>query len=236
MPCSASQVVPGAHRVVGPGTHRGSGPREVHTTSAVTSDQWSTSSPSPSALCSHPHRCATNPGTAAPSPALWEPGTTRHHHRCCASSSPPSAQPSSWCTDDDQTRGSHTTILEVAPGLATTPIEARFVNTAINSTTLCATSPYVALELCGTIVNRLPLAYKRRGRPPGRGGGGELHTRTFPPSPRYWHFASIKPQGPGGFSSSPTLLVAPSASTMVHCNTTPWAHPCWTYGPWPEPG
>jgi hypothetical protein len=34
MPCSASRVVPGAHRVVGPGTHRGSGPREVHTTPA----------------------------------------------------------------------------------------------------------------------------------------------------------------------------------------------------------
>jgi hypothetical protein len=32
VPCSASQVVPGAHRVVGPGTHRCSGPREVHTT------------------------------------------------------------------------------------------------------------------------------------------------------------------------------------------------------------
>jgi hypothetical protein len=30
--CSASRVVPGAHRVVGPGTHRGSGPREVHMT------------------------------------------------------------------------------------------------------------------------------------------------------------------------------------------------------------
>jgi hypothetical protein len=29
--CGTSQVVPGAHRVVGPGTHRGSGPREVHT-------------------------------------------------------------------------------------------------------------------------------------------------------------------------------------------------------------
>jgi hypothetical protein len=32
VPCSASRVVPGAHGVVGPGTHRGSGPREVHTT------------------------------------------------------------------------------------------------------------------------------------------------------------------------------------------------------------
>jgi hypothetical protein len=37
VPCSASQVVPGAHRVVGPGTHRGSGPREVHTTET---DLW----------------------------------------------------------------------------------------------------------------------------------------------------------------------------------------------------
>jgi Pyruvate/2-oxoacid:ferredoxin oxidoreductase delta subunit len=39
VPCSASRVVPGAHRVVGPGTHRGSGPREVHTTDTNT-DWW----------------------------------------------------------------------------------------------------------------------------------------------------------------------------------------------------
>jgi hypothetical protein len=37
VPCSASRVVPGAHRVVGPGTHRCSGPREVHTTHGVCS-------------------------------------------------------------------------------------------------------------------------------------------------------------------------------------------------------
>jgi hypothetical protein len=42
VPCSASRVVPGAHRVVSPGTHRGSGPREVHTTpSASTGDESS---------------------------------------------------------------------------------------------------------------------------------------------------------------------------------------------------
>jgi hypothetical protein len=33
--CSANRVVPRAHRVVGPGTHQGSGPREVHTTPAT---------------------------------------------------------------------------------------------------------------------------------------------------------------------------------------------------------
>jgi hypothetical protein len=32
VPCGTSRVVPGAHQVVGPGTHRGNGPREVHTT------------------------------------------------------------------------------------------------------------------------------------------------------------------------------------------------------------
>jgi hypothetical protein len=32
VPCNASRVVPGAHGVVGHGTHRGSGPKEVHTT------------------------------------------------------------------------------------------------------------------------------------------------------------------------------------------------------------
>jgi hypothetical protein len=47
-------------------------------------------------------------------------------------------------------------------GLATTTVGRRFVRTAINSTSLCATPPCVALRLCDTIVNRLPLTYKRR--------------------------------------------------------------------------
>jgi hypothetical protein len=36
VPCSASQAVPRVLRVVGTGTHRGSGPREVHTTRTCT--------------------------------------------------------------------------------------------------------------------------------------------------------------------------------------------------------
>jgi hypothetical protein len=82
----------------------------------VTSDQWSASLPSPPALCGHPRRCATIPGTAAPSSALWEPGTTRHRHaRCCASYGLPSAKPSSQRTDDDRTGSPHATTLEAAP-------------------------------------------------------------------------------------------------------------------------
>jgi hypothetical protein len=75
---------------------------------------------------------------------------------------------------------------------------------------LYAIPPYVALELCGTIVNCLPLAYKRRRRSRGRGGTtNSCALARFLPSSRYWHFASIKPQGPGGFASSPAMLVAP---------------------------
>jgi hypothetical protein len=45
VPCGTSRVVPGAHRVVGPGTHRGSGPREAHTTPSHTQAQVSATRP-----------------------------------------------------------------------------------------------------------------------------------------------------------------------------------------------
>jgi hypothetical protein len=68
----------------------------------------------------------------------------------------------------------HTATLEAAPGQAEDsirrPLGARFVMTTINSTVLYTIPPYVALELYDTIVNCLPLAYKRRGQSPGRGG------------------------------------------------------------------
>jgi hypothetical protein len=118
---------------------------------AVTSDQWSVSPPSPPALCGHPCHCATIPGTAAPSPALWKPGATRHRHaHYCASSGLPSVEPSSQRTDGDQTRSSHSTTLEAAPGrVQDSPRRspgARFTRTTINSATLCAMPPYVAFR------------------------------------------------------------------------------------------
>jgi hypothetical protein len=55
----------------------------------MTSNQWSASPPSPSALYIHPLHCATIPCARGPSLVLWEPGTTRHHHaRSCASYDP----------------------------------------------------------------------------------------------------------------------------------------------------
>jgi hypothetical protein len=71
-------------------------------------------------------RCATIPSTAAPSPVLWEPGTTRHHHpRHWASSGLPSATPSNQQTDGNQSgRHPHSHPRSrswVGTGLATTP-------------------------------------------------------------------------------------------------------------------
>jgi hypothetical protein len=45
VPCSTSRVVLGAHRAVGLGTHRGSGPREVHTTISSLKPIYSTRFP-----------------------------------------------------------------------------------------------------------------------------------------------------------------------------------------------
>jgi hypothetical protein len=182
---------------------------------AVTTDQWSASPPSSSALCGHPCHCTTIPSTAAPSPTLWEPRVTRHRHdRYCMTSNPPSAWPSSWHTDDDQTRGFHSATLEVAPGRAQdSPRRSARSKIRQDDQQLHDTTHHTAirsLELCGTIVNCLPLAYKRRGRSPGRGGMTESRILArFLSSPRYWHSASIKPQGPGGLTSSPATLVAP---------------------------
>jgi hypothetical protein len=114
----------------------------------VTSDQWSASPPSPSVLWSHPRYCATISGTAAPSPVLWEPGTTRHRHtRCCAPYGLPSATPLSQRTDGDQTGSSHTATLEAAPGREqdspSCPTGAIFARTAIHSTALYTIPPHV---------------------------------------------------------------------------------------------
>jgi hypothetical protein len=181
----------------------------------VTSGQQGASPPSLLALCGHPRLCAVIPGTTAASLAPWELGMMghRHTHRCTYSDPLP-ARPLSRRTDGDQTRSSRVATLEAALGQSQDSprrlLEVRFSRTIISSTALCATPPYVALEPCDMAVNRLPLAYKRRRWSPGRRGTTDSCTLAhFRPHPRYWHLASIKPQGPGDFSSSPALLVAP---------------------------
>jgi hypothetical protein len=169
--------------------------------------------PSPPTLCGHPHRCATIPGTAGSSPARWEPRSTGHRHACrCADSDPPSARPSNWCTDDDQT-------MTPAQPPSKPPLdrhksyhdacrdEIHWDGHRITGTVRHAATQQ--LKSHSTIVNRLPLVYKRRRRPPSCGGRGIAHSLTFPPSLTILALASIRPQGLRGFSSSPALLVAP---------------------------
>jgi hypothetical protein len=58
-----------------------------------------------------------HPGTAAPSPTMWEYGATRRCHASCyAPYGFPSAAPSSQRTDDDRAGSSHAATLEAAPG------------------------------------------------------------------------------------------------------------------------
>jgi hypothetical protein len=130
MPCSASRVVPGAHRVVGPGTHRGSGPREVHTTipAAVPPSQ---------ALQRHPQHCGNPDRWDIATPAVVWPLIFRQL-------SPRTGVRTT--TKQELQRYYPRSRAWTGTGLTTTPAEARFVRTTVNSTTLCAMLPHVALR------------------------------------------------------------------------------------------
>jgi hypothetical protein len=190
--------------------------------------------PSPS-LCRHPGRCNVVPSTVE-----TQINETSSHRPLCGlrSSISRALHPSyGWQTN----KSFSATTLEDDPGRAhdspRRPPGARFARTTIDSTILCAMPPYVALRPCVTTVNRLPLAYKRRRRSPGHGGTTDSYSLAhFRLHPRYWHFASINPQGPGGFSSSPALLVDPLYEHHGTPKYSATSASCWTYGPWPQPG
>jgi hypothetical protein len=81
----------------------------------VTSGQRERSSPSLSALCSHPRHYSATPGTAMTSPTLMErTGTGRRHARHCTSYGPPSTAPSSRPTGGGRIGNLYTTTLEAA--------------------------------------------------------------------------------------------------------------------------
>jgi hypothetical protein len=61
VPCSPSRVVPRVHRVVGPGTHLSSGPRDVHTTGSHTNLSRSRS-----------HNGPTNPRNKSKQKSTWK--------------------------------------------------------------------------------------------------------------------------------------------------------------------
>jgi hypothetical protein len=140
---------------------------------------------------SHP-ALRTIPALVPPSRAL------QHHLRRCGSSgqqdittpatvrSPALRQPNPRADVRTTTKqeGSHATTLEAAPGRAQDSLrcparskihhDGHPLHGAVHYTATCS------LELCGMIVNHLPLAYKRRRRSPGRGGTTDsTHTCTL---------------------------------------------------------
>jgi hypothetical protein len=121
-------------------------------------------------------------------------------------------------------------------GLATTLGVNKIRQDAINSTTLYTVPPHVIRTVRHDC--KLPLfAYKRRGQPPGRkGDDGQCTLTRFPPSPRYWHQASINPQGPRGPASSPTSLVAPLCKHHDAKQYSASSTPLLDVRPRPEPG
>jgi hypothetical protein len=169
--------------------------------------QWSASSPSPSALCGHPHHCAAIPSTAMPSPSLWEPRTTRRcHPRHCT---PPAFRqlPSRRRTDDDSSGRrphSHTRSRSWAgTGFATTPAGGEIcqddqqLRVTAHHTAICS------LRIVRRDCKPPPLVYKRRGRSPGRGGGGRAaHLCIF----RLHHDIGTRTQSnPRDLEASPPL-------------------------------
>jgi hypothetical protein len=134
-----------------------------------------------------------------------------HHAGCCATRDPPSAGPSSRCTDNDQEKHqrdhprSHPW---TSTGATTTRAEAEIRQDSYQIASTVCHAATLHLKPCGTTVNRLPLVYKRRRRPPSR-GGRETQQLTHSRSLTILAFASINSQGLGGFSSSPASLIAP---------------------------
>jgi hypothetical protein len=116
------------------------------------------------------------------------------------------------------------------------PPDARFVGTTVYSVALYAMPPRVDKTVRHACKLPPPWPIKGGVVPQPQGGEGHRSLARFSPLPRYWHLTQSVPLEPGGPASSPTPLVAPSTSTTVQRNIVPRAHPCWTYGPQPEPG
>jgi hypothetical protein len=163
---------------------------------ALTSDQWSVFPPSTPALRGHPRRCVPIPGTAAPSPLLWEPGTTRHHHpRRCTSFGPPLATPSSRRTDGDSSGRRLRHYPRTAPGQAQDssrhPARRKIRQDDHQLRGTVHHTSIRSLELCCTTVNHLPLVYKGGVGPLAAGGRGiATHLHPF----RLHHDIGSSPQ------------------------------------------
>jgi hypothetical protein len=174
--------------------------------SVVTRGERSTSPPSPPTQCGHPQPCTTIPSAVEPFPTLWKP---------CSDGAPPcrplysTSAPVSKMYERRPSVDASRTSLEATPRRVRKPPrrlrEPGFAGTSIKSQALYAGTTILYKKPCGTSVSCLPLAYKRRRRPPGRG-----HRITFHPcSLTHTHSLDIGtlPQSPSrDLEASPPLL------------------------------
>jgi hypothetical protein len=198
---------------------------------AVTSDQRVASPPSPSVLCGHPRHHDAIPGTAAPSPMLWEYGATRRRHAsCCAPYGFPSANVRTTTKREAPTSPPSKPLVDGYRARHDALLAARFSRTVVYSATLCAI-PLHVIKKCGTIVSRLPLACKRRGWSPSRGRGGQRARHTLTAFTTILAFRLNQTSG----TWRPCLLFRLACSSPLQApqcdDIVPRAHHCWTYGP-----
>jgi hypothetical protein len=166
----------------------------------VTSGQRDRSPPSPSALCDHPRRPNTIPGTASPSPTLWGTGrqdaATPAVVRPAASRQPhPRANIQTMTKREAPTPPPLKSFLDRYRACHDVPPEARIARTAVYSTALYATPPHVARTVRHAC--KLPPTWPIKGGavPRPQGGRQRAHTRTLPAFTTILTLASISTSG-----------------------------------------
>jgi hypothetical protein len=198
--------------------------------------------PSPPAQCGHPRPCAATSDAVEPSPALWEPVPMgcRHARLPCSPNSPISRTLESVYEQQPDAGAGKTTLeatsrqAQELPRCTQEPGPAR---TTIKSQALHAGTGIPHQKSCDTFVSRLPSAYKRRRWPPSR--GNRTTTRSLASTSTFPLILALclnHPAETWGFSSSPTLPVAPLYKHPCASQYSAHAQPAGRMAPWPESG
>jgi hypothetical protein len=195
-------------------------------------------------LCRH-RPCAAIPAITTPSQAL------QHHPRHCGSagrqdaSTPavvPRTAPRQLHLESAHGRRPNGRLLRRQPLLDghkarhNAPPEARFTRTTVSSAALYAIPSHVTRTVRHACKRPPPWPIKGGAVPLTHGDDRQHSDARSLPSPRYWHLASIKPQGPGGPASSPASLVAPLGKHHDATQYSASSTPLLDVRPRPEPG
>jgi hypothetical protein len=139
------------------------------------------------ALQRHPRRCGSTGRRDAATPAAVPHTASRQLHpqvstRAATERKAPTPPPSKSLLDGYRARHDD-------------PLEARFAGTTVYSAALYATPPHVDKTVWHACKLPPPWPIKGGAVPWPQGDDGQDSLVRFPPSPRYWHLASIKTSG-----------------------------------------